>query len=243
MQKYKYYVYIYIYVTCHISLNNTKTCELPSILSKKGGRTSQAPFIQNRMKSHHHHVHQHASRCITKLGSQTEAPLRGTWHENIPNSTWEVELLNINRPFTAKKGGAFQLSIQKRTSTKFKALFVFWILKTFDSYFVHGFSGRENAGVALFTLGFGRGNITWKKVVSFVEGTGCLVSFSSLGWTRNEWQGFQTGWRLTSTFWGFKMPRLHPGRGFASQASICTHLLNKIIKKSTIHVSRYTDHR
>ena len=221
MQKYTYY--IYIYVTCHIFLNNTKTCELPSILSKKGGRTSQTPFIQNRMKSHHHHVHHHASRCITKLGSQTEAPLRGTWHENIPNSIWEVELWNINRPFTAKKGGAFQLSIQKRkrTSTKFKPsrhFSFFGFSKPLIRILSMVFRGRQNAGVALFTLGFGRGNITWKKVVSFVEGTGCLVSFSSLGWTRSEWQASQTGWRLTSTFWGFKMPRLHPGRGFPSQA-------------------------
>lgn len=176
------------------------------------------------MKSHHHHVHHHASRCITKLGSQTEAPLRGTWDENIIRMELEMgcETVKHQEALYCQKGEV-AFWTQKRTPTKFKALVVFGFFKPLIRILSMVFRGRENAGVALFTLGFGRGNITWKKVVSFVEGTGCLVSFSSLGWTRNEWQGFQTGWRLTSTLWGFKMPRLHPGRGFASQAIDTMH--------------------
>ena len=164
------------------------------------------------MKSHHHHVHHHASRCITKLGSQTEAPLRGTWHENIPNSIWEVELWNINRPFTAKKGGAFQLRIQKRTSTKFKALFVFWIPKTFDSYFVHGFSGGGRTQVLLYLLLVLEGGTSpEKRSWVLLRELDAWLAFSSLGWTRNEWQGFQTGWRLPVHFEASKCHDCIPG--------------------------------
>lgn len=141
-------------------------------------------MFKTLMKSHHHHLHHQASRCITKLGSQTEAPLRGTWHENIIPTELDMvcETVKHQDALYCQKGEV-AFNLQKRTPTKFKALFVFGFLKSLIRIlsmvpseegehrccFVSSWFHKQ----CVYTC-FGRGNVTCKKGRQFCWGNWML---------------------------------------------------------------------